>query len=86
MSERWAEMVKLIVRSLGEFGQNCTFLHTTIAFITVKESAWEGQVQNMGFVIFAKMGIKDVDEQNMNPRKLLLLEQTGLKSKTSQKK
>ena len=80
-------MVKLIVCSLGELWQNCTDLHPTLAFITVNESAWEGQVQKLGFVIFAKkMGIKDVDEQNMNPRKLLLLEQTGLKSKTSQKK
>ena len=80
MSERCAEMVKLIVCRLREFEQNCTYLHPTLAFITVKESAWEGQVQNMGFVIFAKMGIKDVDEQNMNPRKLLLLAQPGLKS------
>ena len=50
MSERCAEMVKLIVCSLREFEQNCTYLHPTLAFITVKESAWEGQVQNMGFL------------------------------------
>ena len=54
MSERCAEMVKLIVCSLREFEQNCTYLHPTLAFITVKESAWEGQVQNMFFFIFAK--------------------------------
>ena len=54
MSERCAEMVKLIVCSLREFEQNCTYLHPTLAFITVKESAWEGQVQKLVFVIFAK--------------------------------
>ena len=80
-SERWAEMVTLIVCSLREFGQNCTFLHPTLACTKVKESAI------IGFVIFAKKSkIKDVDEQNRNPRKLLLLAQTGPKLPERNKK
>ena len=72
-----------VLENLGKIAPFCTQPWR----ISVKESAWEGQVRNMGFVIFAKkMGIKDVDEQNTNPRKLLLLAQTGLKSKTSRKK
>ena len=72
-------MVKLIVYSLGELGQNCTFLHPTLVYNS-QGKCLGGKVRNMGFVIFAKLVIKDVDEQNMNPRKLLLLAQPGLKS------